>query len=1501
MKKVFSILLSAILALSAFGTVAHADGSTAEIRTSSTSSYTACDFTYSGGASYSLGYKIIDGTETVCVCGFENWPSDDTEIDLVIPSKVTYQNTEYTVTHIGASAFSAYGSKDPKRNCIKSVTFPSTLLSVGNNAFSYNYGLLYFDTDSRIGTLPPTLTSLGSGVFYSCESLAVDLVIPGNLDAISASCFENCYAILSIDIKSGVKEIGAKAFRNNTLPIKLDIPETATKINLSAFERMKGLKEIHFNHSSASNLTLDGTADTEKWRIPAAGNNGGCMGGNYCSSSYTSVYAVNYAVLDLLKDKFTAPIKVTDSSNAVNTAETEKCKTYFKENNFILQRSSGITVEKHDKAESKVECDFMINGEADKYSLGYRITDYTNKTATVCGFAVWPQSYEKIDLVIPSKVKYDNEYYTVKSIDSSAFAASGSSDAFKDCVVTVSLPDTLTSIGSDAFRYNYGLTSFNTDGQTGFLPKSLETLGSGAFYSCSNMEIGLVIPSSLKRISEGCFSACSKISSVKINSGVEQIDGTAFYNVTLPQKLVIPASVKKINLTAFGRMKGLREMYFKHAADSQLTLEGTADTDKWKYPEYPSIEKFGGCMGGSHSTDGYTNFYATSSGVTDALKAKILSSIQIVNSDNTVDSTETAKCRSYFEENNFHVVESIGELSITSPLSGSNLTSCPLTISGTATGGDTVVISVNNASVGEASVINGQWSKALTNFSDGSLLTISAVLLNNGAEIADDEVNVSSAISSNNTKNAKISKGLFYDNIKSVGGIDNADSLQLGAKSRFTVTADISDESDIYVIADAASDSVMGSEILIPLGTSSIDISFADEYDGSRTVGNILSVIKIPKGNSGECFDMSLSYSSVDTPNVFSSLYSWSEKNLSSKEAYYYLKLSDLADNSLNLSKLRLTVRWSGNADISLCEVDFNDLTDDTTVYAKKDLLKKKITVSSVFTDNMVIQRGEKIKIWGKGGADGEEVTATLNGKSASCTAANGRWCAVLDEMEAGGPYEITVSGSQHAPSDSITLTNIMIGEVWLASGQSNMAFTVSQLIGNAESSGDPRFEEMLADREVHSTDSYLRLFDVGKLSSAVPCDEVFTGEWKEAAPSSVGQFSATAYYFARKLREKLGNDVPIGIINASVGATGIEKWVSSDLIHYDSEYSVYCDGSESCHFNAMIHPLKNLSIKGVIWYQGESNVNAPDYYGKIFPQMIESWREFFKNDDMPFLFVNVAPYTVNSAELREAQLKALITVPNTAMAVITDEGDMEDIHPKYKKPVGERLALGAMALAYGDTAEYLGPVYKSMTVSNNTAILTFTHDDGLKSIDGDTLRGFEISDDGVNFTEATAEISDNRVYVYADGVSSPKAVRYGWKVDQRAPSDPIAATLCNSANLSAAPFRAADGGLGCISAVFTDSDGNEITDGTIPDNKTVKVKFVYTNKSIFGADIIAAVYDGDRLKNVHMSKAEFSYNGTNSYIDEFNLNDCENADIKIMVFKDMQSIEPLMEFKSLK
>lgn len=1176
-------------------------------------------------------------------------------------------------------------------------------------------------------------------------------------------------------------------------------------------------------------------------------------------------------------------------AHAEGTAETRTAVT------------SGITVEKHDKAASIVECDFMINGEADKYSLGYRITDFTSKTVTVCGFAVWPQSYEKIDLVIPSRVKYNNEYYTVKSIDASAFAASGSADAFKDCVVTLSLPNTLASIGSDAFRYNYGLTSFNTDGQAGFLPESLEAMGSGAFYSCSNLDIGLVIPSSLKRISEGCFGACSKISSIKINHGVEQIDGTAFYNVTLPQKLVIPSSVKKINLNAFGRMKGLREMYFKHSADSELSLEGTADTDKWRYPEYPNIEKFGGCMGGSGCTDGYTSFYATDSTVINALKAKILAPIQILSSDNTVDGTETEKCKSYFEENNFHVVESIGEVNITSPLSGTEITSCPLTISGTAAGGDAVALSVNNAAVGEVSVIDGKWSKKLTNFADGSMLTISAVLLKSGAEITDDEVTVSSVISSNNTKNAQISKGVFYDNIKSVGGADNADSLQLGAKTLFTVTTDNADESGVYSIADASSDSVMDGELSVPHGISNIDINFADEYNGGRTVGNILSVIRLPKGNSGECFEMDISFSSIGSPKNFTPLYSWSEKNLSSKEVYYYLRLSDLADNNLAIAKLRLTIRWSGSTDISLCEVDFNDAMDDTSIYEKKDKLKKKITVSSMVGDNMVIQRGEKIKVWGKGGADGETVTVTLNGKSASCTAASGKWSVVLDKMEAGGPYEITISGSEHTADDSITLGNIMIGEVWLASGQSNMAFTVSQLIGNAENSGDPRFEEMLADRERYSNDSNLRLFNVGKLSSAVPCDEVYTGEWKEAAPSSVGQFSATAYYFARKLREELGDDVPVGIINASVGATGIEKWVSSDLIHSDSEYSVYCDGSESGHFNAMINPLKNLSFKGVIWYQGESNVNAPDYYAKIFPQMIESWRDLFDNADMPFLFVNVAPYAVNSAELREAQLKTLITVPNTAMAVITDEGDMEDIHPKYKKTVGERLALCAMSLAYGDGSEYMGPIYKSMTVDNDTVIITFTHNDGLKSIDGFALRGFEISGDGVSFTEAEAEISGGKVLVYADGITSPKAVRYGWTVDQRAVSDPIAATLCNSANLPAAPFRASAENFECISAIFTDSDGNEITDGSIPGNKKIKVIFNYSNKSIFGADIIAAVYDEGKLCDVHMTKAEFDYNGTNSYNCEFNLSEYENADIKIMVFKDMQSIEPLTEFKSLK
>ena len=320
-----------------------------------------------------------------------------------------------------------------------------------------------------------------------------------------------------------------------------------------------------------------------------------------------------------------------------------------------------------------------------------------------------------------------------------------------------------------------------------------------------------------------------------------------------------------------------------------------------------------------------------------------------------------------------------------------------------------------------------------------------------------------------------------------------------------------------------------------------------------------------------------------------------------------------------------------------------------------------------------------------------------------------------------------------------------------------------------------------------------------GQRTNGVMPDFLETGSWHtlprsrlmEAGPSTIGDFSAVAYYFGRDLQKAL--DVPVGIIHTSWGGTASEEWTSMKVLNAHPEHKGQ-HPRQSKLYNGMIAPLIPYAIKGAIWYQGESNAGRAELYKTGFPLMIQNWRDDWKQGDFPFLFVQLAPYMKIEKEptdpawahLREAQLQTTVRSKHTAMAVITDVGDEKDIHPKRKEPVGHRLALAAEALAYGKKIEYSGPVFDKLTVEGNKAVLTFTHlAGGLEAKDG-PLTGFTIAGEDKVFHNAKAEIKGDTVVVFCKDVEKPVAVRFGWA------NYPVV-NLWNKAGLPASPFRTDD------------------------------------------------------------------------------------------------------------
>lgn len=374
--------------------------------------------------------------------------------------------------------------------------------------------------------------------------------------------------------------------------------------------------------------------------------------------------------------------------------------------------------------------------------------------------------------------------------------------------------------------------------------------------------------------------------------------------------------------------------------------------------------------------------------------------------------------------------------------------------------------------------------------------------------------------------------------------------------------------------------------------------------------------------------------------------------------------------------------------------------------------------------------------------------------------------------------------------NNTVELSNILVGEVWVCSGQSNMQFALSRAINSTEAIAT-------------ATDSNIRLYTVPHITSYTPVDNI-QASWQVCSPETVPSFSAVGYFFGRDLRKAL--NVPVGLINTSWGGTFAETWTSLEGFKALPEYSSWIadeyaakvnDGPKhpSVLYNAMVNPLVPYAIKGAIWYQGEANANKAYKYRTLFPTMIKSWRDAWGEGNFPFLFVQLAPYMKiqpepqesNWAELREAQLFTTNTCPNTAMAVITDVGNPDDIHPTQKEPVGARLAIAARKIAYGENIVFSGPIYKGMKICKNSIKLYFNHVGGGLVAKGGELTGFTIAGKDRKFVNATAKIvDDNKVIVSSPAVTQPVAVRYGWA------HCPVV-NLWNKEDLPASPFRTDD------------------------------------------------------------------------------------------------------------
>ena len=478
---------------------------------------------------------------------------------------------------------------------------------------------------------------------------------------------------------------------------------------------------------------------------------------------------------------------------------------------------------------------------------------------------------------------------------------------------------------------------------------------------------------------------------------------------------------------------------------------------------------------------------------------------------------------------------------------------------------------------------------------------------------------------------------------------------------------------------------------------------------------------------------------------------------------------------------------------------------------------KAQVKLPALVSDNMVLQQNAKVNLWGWASPD-EKISIQVEWQNTPIEIianSEGNWKATVDTPKGSEKtYSIKIEAT-----NKIVLNNILIGEVWVCSGQSNMYFPVGKEEGTWKT-GVKNYAEEIQNANYPT----IRLFTVLTNASPKPLNDV-TGSWAVCSPNTIKTFSAVAYFFGRDLYQKL--KVPVGLISTSWGGTKAEAWTAQDVLESNPDFvsileedakneKLYQEKLETYYFNlkkeqitnnnglktelkkpkkeanktsyvlynAMLHPLINYTMKGVIWYQGESNSGKANLYQTLFPAMVKSWRDDWKQGDFPFYYVQITPHKGQTPEIREAQLLSLKKIPNSGMVVTTDVGDANNIHPTNKQTVGHRLALIAMAKTYNeDKLVYSGPIYNHMKIKKNRVQLFFDYtESGFKKTD-ENLKEFEIAGEDKIFYPADAKIDGKTIIVASEKVKKPVAVRFAWK--------PIPEpNLFNAENLPASPFR---------------------------------------------------------------------------------------------------------------
>ncbi|MEQ8548112.1 MAG: sialate O-acetylesterase [Cyclobacteriaceae bacterium] len=426
------------------------------------------------------------------------------------------------------------------------------------------------------------------------------------------------------------------------------------------------------------------------------------------------------------------------------------------------------------------------------------------------------------------------------------------------------------------------------------------------------------------------------------------------------------------------------------------------------------------------------------------------------------------------------------------------------------------------------------------------------------------------------------------------------------------------------------------------------------------------------------------------------------------------------------------------------------------------------LSVSSLFSDNMVLQRNDTVKIWGTSDKSVKLEASWLSSSIESKPDKQGKWRIWLPTTDAGGPYTITIQAKE-----TMTIENVMLGEVWLCTGQSNMEMPLRGFMGQPVKGSNSEI--------INSTNSLIRHINIPRKSTTIP-NPTFEAKWEEASPATSGEFSATAYFFAKQIHEITG--LPIGIINVTYGGSNAEAWMNKASLEAFAGIEVPLNDeaigeknrTPTVLYNGMLNPVIGYTVAGAIWYQGESNVGKPIEYETLFPAMVKLWRDQWGQGEFPFYYTQIAPFNynsfypesnpwfANSAYLRDAQRKAQYTIPKSGMISLLDAGEMFNIHPMDKKTPGERLAWIALNKSYGyEGFGFETPDFDALNIQDTLVTVTFKQlPNGLSSL-GKEVTAFQIAGADKIFYPAQCNVRRKTVQIWSSKVKAPVAVRYAF------------------------------------------------------------------------------------------------------------------------------------------